>query len=111
MRHVLLWVLAGVFGGCERANQAGPAIPIDPAALYAQNCMRCHGTDGRGVEELKKIMPLRDLTDPAFRAQTSNDAITRVIMTGQKQMPAFGGALSEPKIQSLTGYVRRLGVR
>ena len=30
-------------------------------------------------------------------------------MAGKGQMPAFGGMLSVPKIQALSGYVRRLG--
>ena len=32
-----------------------------------------------------------------------------MIMTGKGQMPSFGTALSVPKIQELSGYVRRLG--
>ena len=36
--------------------------------------------------------------------------IVRVVMAGKGQMPAFGTALSVPKIQELSGYVRRLGV-
>ncbi len=30
-------------------------------------------------------------------------------MAGKGQMPAFGSALSVPKIQELSGYVHRLG--
>lgn len=95
--------------GCDETHVAGLAVAIDPAALYTQNCSRCHGGDGKGDPELKKIMPVRDLTDPTFVARASNEEIERMIMGGRNQMPAFGGSLSLPKIQSVTGYVRRLG--
>lgn len=54
-------------------------------------------------------MPVRDFADPAFQARASTEEISRSIMAGKNQMPAFGGLLSAPKIQSLSGYVRRLG--
>lgn len=109
MRHLGLLVV--LLAGCEKANVAGPAVPIEAAALYDQNCARCHGADGKGDPELRKTMPVRDLTDPAFKARVSNEEIERVIMAGRNQMPGFGGALSLPKIQALTGHVRRLGER
>jgi hypothetical protein len=32
-------------------------------------------------------------------------------MAGRNQMPGFGGTLSLPKIQALTGHVRKLGAK
>lgn len=93
--------------GCS--NDAGPAVPVDPAVMYAQNCARCHGADGRGDPELKKTLPVRDFSDPVFLAKAQTDDLVRTIMAGKGQMPAFGASLSMPKIQSLSGYVRRLG--
>ena len=94
------------------SNDAGPAVPVDPAVMYAQNCARCHGADGHGDAEIKKTLPtVRDFADPAFLASASSqtDQIVRTIMAGKGQMPAFGGSLSLPKMQSLSGYVQRLG--
>jgi mono/diheme cytochrome c family protein len=94
--------------GCS--NDAGPAIPIDPAVMYAQNCSRCHGADGHGNPEIKKTLPtVRDFADPAFLATAQPDTVVRTIMAGKGQMPAFGASLSLPKMQSLSGYVLRLG--
>lgn len=90
-------------------HDPGPPIPVDQAALYAQMCARCHGLDGRGDPEMKKTMPVRDFSDPRFLAEADSAAIGRVIMAGRNQMPAFGTMLSAPKIQALSGYVRRLG--
>ena len=52
---------------------------------------------------------VRDFRDPAFRARASSEAIVSVVMAGKGQMPAFGASLSLPKMQALSGYVRRLG--
>ena len=90
-------------------DDPGPALPVDPAALYAQMCVRCHGVDGRGDPEMKKTMAVRDFSDPAFQARATSEDLARTIMAGKNQMPAFGGLLSPPKIQSLSGFVRRLG--
>ena len=117
-RGVAIWfglvVAAATAGGvgCTTGDDPGPAMPVDPAVIYAQMCARCHGADGRGDPEIRKTLPaVRDFHDPAFQARASNDEIARVIMAGKGQMPAFGAGLSVPKIQALSGYVRRLGLR
>ena len=107
-----LVALAGVgaVAGCSTGDNAGPAVAVEPAVLYARMCARCHGVDGRGDPEIKKTMPnVRDFQDPAFRARASTDAIVSVVMAGKGQMPAFAQSLSLPKMQALSGYVRRLG--
>ena len=97
--------------GCSGVgDDPGPAVPIQPGTIYAQMCARCHGPSGHGDPEIKKTMPnVRDFADPAFQAQATYEQIGRVIMAGKGQMPAFGAALSTPKIQALSGYVKRLG--
>ena len=102
--------LAAALGASACSNDAGPAVPIDPAVMYAQNCAKCHGSDGRGNPEIKKTLPVRDFSDPVFLAKVQTDDIARSIMAGKGQMPpAFGASLSLPKIQSLSGFVQRLG--
>ena len=102
-------LLGAALSGAGCSNDAGPAVPVDPAVMYAQNCARCHGANGRGDPELKKTLPVRDFSDPVFLAKAQTDDLVRTIMAGKGQMPAFGASLSLPKIQSLSGYVRRLG--
>ena len=102
--------VAGALAGCSTGGDEGPAVAVEPAVLYARNCARCHGIDGRGDAEIKKTMPnVRDFQDPAFRARASTDTIVSVVMAGKGQMPAFASSLSLPKMQALSGYVRRLG--
>jgi cytochrome c oxidase cbb3-type subunit 3 len=106
---VAMAVAALSAGAAGCSNDAGPAVPIDPAVMYAQNCARCHGADGRGDAELKKTLPVRDFSDATFLARATTEDIARTIMAGTGQMPSFGASLSLPKIQSLSGYVQRLG--
>ena len=98
-------------GGCSTGDDPGPALAIEPATIYAQMCARCHGMDGRGDPEIKKTMPVRDFHDPAFRARASSEEIVRVVMAGKGQMPAFGQSLTLPKMQALSGHIRRLGAK
>lgn len=106
----LLAPVALAIGGCE-SNVAGPALRVDPAALYSQMCARCHGADGKGDPEMKKLMPVRDFSDPAWSASARLEMLERAIMAGKNQMPGFGGALSQAKIQHLAGFIKRMGTR
>jgi mono/diheme cytochrome c family protein len=109
MKRVFI-ALAWCLGlGC--GNDAGPAMPIEPAALYTQMCTRCHGQDGRGDAELMKTMPIKSFSDPEVRPRLRTDDIERIIMTGKNQMPSFGAQLSGPKIQAVAGHVKRLGLK
>ena len=109
MNRILMLVWAGLFLGC--GNDAGPAMPIVPAALYNQMCTRCHGQDGQGNAELMKTMPIKSFSDPEVRPRLRTDDIERIIMTGKNQMPSFGAQLSGPKIQAVSGHVKRLGLK
>ena len=101
--------LAGSVAACTTGDDPGPAQAIDPAVIYAQMCARCHGMDGRGDAEIKKTMQVRNFHDPGFQVRATTEEIVRVVMAGKGQMPAFGASLSLPKMQALSGYVRRLG--
>jgi mono/diheme cytochrome c family protein len=112
LRAALLATLAlPVLGAACTSPGDDPGLPVavDPAVIYAQMCARCHGADGRGDAQIRQQLPVRDFSDPGFQARASSDDIARVIMAGKGQMPSFGSMLSQPKIQSLSGYVRRLG--
>jgi mono/diheme cytochrome c family protein len=109
MRRVSLAAVL-VASACTASTDAGSPVPVDPAAIYSQMCARCHGLDGHGDPLLKAQMQVRDFSDPEVRRVQTQET-EQVIMAGRKQMPAFGGMLSMPKIQAVTGYVRRLGAK
>lgn len=98
--------LAGLsFAGCK--NDAGPIAEIDPERIYNQMCARCHGVDGKGDPEVAKSIPVKDLTSAEVQAKPT-EALERIIMGGQNQMPPFGEALSQRKIQAVVGQLRKL---
>ena len=67
IRAGLLLAVAGLAAACT--NDAGIAMPVDPAVIYTQMCARCHGVDGHGDPHLRKQMPMRDFADPEVRRQ------------------------------------------
>ncbi|MDZ4693877.1 MAG: cytochrome c [Deltaproteobacteria bacterium] len=93
-------------GACRQ--EAGPISEVAPAELYDQMCLRCHGPNGKGDSTIAQTMPVKDLTSPAVVALGS-ERLGQIITAGQNQMPAFGNALTPRKIQSLVGYVLKMG--
>lgn len=85
--------------------------------LFAVNCSRCHGVEGRGdgpdAESLGVKLP--DFTSKDFQSTRSDREIRDIIEKGGAQlqmspmMPPWGGFLKESEIDHLTTYTRRLG--
>jgi LPXTG-motif cell wall-anchored protein len=76
---------------------APPEFVTQGKALFTENCVECHGTDGtEGVV---------DLTDPAFMSERSAADIFTVLTTGKSRMHEFD-QLSEDDRWALTAYVR-----
>src|SRR6476619_5409892 len=59
IRRLAGLLLAAVLalGGCTTGDDPGPAVPVDPAVIYAQMCARYHGVNGRGDPEIRKTLP------------------------------------------------------
>jgi len=100
-----LMLVGLLFSGCK--NDAGPITEIDPERIYNQMCARCHGVDGRGDPEVAKSIPVKDLTSAEVQGKPT-EVLERIIMGGQNQMPPFGEALSQRKIQAVVGQLRKL---
>ena len=79
---------------------------IDEVTLVAwkQNCVRCHGNLGAGDGPQGPMTRARDLTDPAWQAGTSDEAMARSIREGKGVMPAF--QLPDTTVQTLVRLVR-----
>lgn len=72
--------------------------------LFALNCARCHGTDGKGQTQLGQTLDVPDLTTD----KSSVTRNTKVITNGMGDMPAFGKKLKKTEITTLAKYVRSL---
>lgn len=82
------------------AQGKGPA-----AKIYATQCAKCHGQDGKGIASLQPP----DFTDAKWQASRTNKQFTDGIANGVGVMPGFKGALKPAQIAALVTYVRAYG--
>ena len=102
---LLILVFVGWFGSVN-ANNARPATQ-----LYRRYCVSCHGNDGRAKTSKGKFSHARDLSDPQWQSDVSDERIFNSIMNGRSvrgNMPAFSNKLNEQEADSLVDFVRRL---
>jgi cytochrome c oxidase cbb3-type subunit 3 len=88
------------------ASEAPPGLDEVTIATWSNNCTLCHGQIGRGDGPQAALTKPRDLTDPKWQAQVSDEQIANSIVQGKGMMPKF--ALPPATVQSLVQLVRRL---
>ena len=106
-----LWSsVLGFWSGSKTViNNAGSVVADKSAQeLYAQNCARCHGADGRGQTEAGKTYDTPDIADAKWQRRHSDKKIAGKISKGGGGMPAFGKKLSQKESNELVRYVRTL---
>jgi len=78
--------------------------------LYADNCARCHGADGRGQTAMGRAFAAPNLADARWwkKERPTDKRLTASIRDGraQQRMPAFGQQLSKSEIAALVHLVR-----
>ena len=90
---------------------AGAEPPRPAPQLYRRYCVSCHGTDGRAKTSKGKFSHARDLADPAWQGEVSDERIFNSITNGRNvrgNMPAFANKLNEKEVNSLVEFVRGL---
>jgi len=95
------------------AQAAGPA-PRSGEQIYRAACATCHGADGRGNPQshVGFDTPLPDFTDCSFATPEAEADWFAIVHAGgpvrafARQMPAFGGALTDDEILRVVGFVR-----
>jgi mono/diheme cytochrome c family protein len=93
--------------GCSR-KPPGPAER--GRATFVRICSGCHGMDGRGAQTIafNAPTPPRNLTDPSFQAQRTDEQLLFALQNGKGNMPPFGALLEEAQLRDLVTYVRTL---
>jgi putative heme-binding domain-containing protein len=116
--RALIWAAAVFLGGLVVALSGGAAYAQNPlmlghpedypradiehgARLYAENCDRCHGPDGRGVNGV-------DLRSGKFNHATTDGQLRGVITTGfpTAGMPAF--TFDAADLTGVVAYLRNM---
>jgi Cytochrome C oxidase, cbb3-type, subunit III len=97
---LLLIVTLFAVAGCGRNERMD--------RLYAERCLGCHGSLGRGDGPFAASLPARlpDFRDTVQRKSTGQ--IRRIVSEGRGIMPAFGPALRPSEISDTVQMVRFL---
>ncbi|HKE58737.1 MAG TPA: cytochrome c [Pyrinomonadaceae bacterium] len=75
--------------------------------LFTENCIRCHGDDGRGKTTTGAMLDVPDFTDEKWwQEDVTDERLAATIHNGKGGMPKFEKKLSDQQIASLIKYVR-----
>jgi cytochrome c553 len=87
------------------------ARAADAKALYAKDCAKCHGEDGKGETKMGKKLGAKDYTDAKVQAELKDEAAFKAIKEGLKDKdgktlmkPAEG--TSDEDIKAVVAYMR-----
>jgi mono/diheme cytochrome c family protein len=103
---VFITVFIAIFAATASSNNARSA-----PQLYRKHCISCHGSDGKAKTSKGKFGHARDLTNPEWHDDVTDERIFNSIMNGRDvagHMPAFSNKLSQKEAESLVNFVRRL---
>jgi mono/diheme cytochrome c family protein len=86
------------------------ASAADVKEIWAKDCAKCHGPDGKGDTKMGKKLEIKDFTDAKYQASLKDDAMLKAIKDGVKdgektRMKAAEG-LSDEEMKALVTYVR-----
>lgn len=91
---------------------AGPVLSFaqdltDAKAVFAKNCVLCHGADGRALTPAGKTLQAADLAAAGVQGQ-SDSQIRNALAKGKGKMPAYGPALGDKGLDAMVKYIRTL---
>jgi len=103
-----LFFVPGIVVMAMRANHDKER---DAGQLYRKYCVSCHGTDGRSRTSKGKFNHARDLTNPEWQDDVTDERIFNSIMNGRDvagTMPPFSNKINQKEAESLVNFVRKL---
>jgi mono/diheme cytochrome c family protein len=104
-----IWMISrGTASATPASFSLGVPEAADARALYDKKCAECHGKDGQSHTFRGKHTHSRDLSDPQWQNQVTDERIYNSISNGKNKMPAFSKKLSEEEMNSLVTFVRNL---
>lgn len=84
-------------------------LAADGAAIYADNCAKCHGDDGKGQTKMGQKLGARDYTDAKVQESVTDADALKAVKEGLKKddkvlMKAF--ELSDDDAKAAVAYMR-----
>jgi mono/diheme cytochrome c family protein len=95
MRAIVSLLCAAAF-----VAAAQPARAADGAAVYKDNCSRCHGDDGKGDTPVGKAMKVKPISGTTLAAE----AIAKFVMESDKHKQV-AAKLSPAELEAVGKYV------
>jgi mono/diheme cytochrome c family protein len=107
MKKFIVFSLGLLAAGVMSARAA------DAKDIWAKECAKCHGKDGKGQTVMGKKLGVKDYTDPKNQEELKDDKMAKAIKEGVKdgdktRMKAFGEMLSDAEVKALVAYFRDL---
>jgi len=103
MNRTLTALLALTLAGVAQADPAA-----DGKIVFEENCVKCHGDDGRARTWRGWMFFAEDLSDAEWQDRHDDEALLRALRRGPGAMPSYEKRLSEEQQQAVVAYVRTL---
>jgi mono/diheme cytochrome c family protein len=107
MKKLIFLALPAAFALALTTN----ALAADGKAVYADNCAKCHGDDGKGATKMGTKLGAKDYTDAAVQAAVSDDQAFKSIKEGLKKDDKTlmkPSELSDEDIKASVAFLRTL---
>ncbi len=84
------------------------ADKINYKKIFDNECLKCHGKDGKGTKRGKKL-GVPNFNDGEWQDSVTDEQMINSITNGKKKMPAQKHKLSPEEIKAVVKFVRILG--
>jgi len=106
MKKIIIFSLGLIMAGTVAARAA------EAKDIWAKDCAKCHGEDGKGKTKMGEKLGVKDYTDAKVQSDMKDEQMTKAIKEGVKaddktKMKAFPD-LSDAEIKSLVAYIRAM---